>query len=194
MILSDSEIRRYIKEGLLVIEPAPLDDQYSTMALDLHFSDEVYSILDPEKFETDKGIEAPVIDTSQIDVFHLLRKYGKRIPKEDDGSFLFPPKKFFLGMTKEYIELPPNSFIAARVEGRSTLARLGLVVHLTAPTIHTGFKGRIALEMCNFGDYILRLHPDKLHVCQLIFEMVEGSVAGSVNTPYQGQQRLNGET
>ena len=56
-----------------------------------------------------------------------------------------------LGWTAEYVELPIDSRIAARVEGKSSLARLGLGVHITAPTIHAGFPGQIRLEIVNHG-------------------------------------------
>lgn len=83
--------------------------------------------------------------------------------------------------------LPPQSRIAARVEGRSTLARLGLVVHLTAPVIHAGFSGIIALEMYHFGPHPLRLWPGKHPICQLIFERVGEEPEGGVRSVYQGQ-------
>lgn len=62
-------------------------------------------------------------------------------------------------MTKEFVEIPKGSKIAARVEGKSSLARTGLTIHMTAPTIHADFSGTIALEMYNFGVYPVRLRP-----------------------------------
>jgi hypothetical protein len=103
-----------------------------------------------------------------VDVKDLYRKYAKPLPRETDGSFKLSPHKFVLGITREYVELPRKSKIAARVEGRSTLARLGLVVHLTAPTIHSGFPGRIVLEMYNFGTYPLRCHRTEGHTAQRV--------------------------
>ena len=107
---------------------------------------------------------------------------------EPDGSFILHPHKFVLGSTREHIDLPRKSKIAARVEGRSTLARLGLVVHLTAPTIHAGFSGVIVLEMYNFGNYPLRLHPGRVAICQLIFEQLGRIPKGPVRTTYKGQK------
>jgi dCTP deaminase len=100
----------------------------------------------------------------------LLQAYAKPFTRDSGGSFVLPPGKFALGITHEWIELPRRSKIAARVEGRSTLARLGLAIHMTAPIIHAGFEGRIVLEMYNFGPYPLRLRPREFAVCQLIFE------------------------
>jgi dCTP deaminase len=56
---------------------------------------------------------------------------------------------------------------------RSRFARLGLVIHVTAPTIHNTFRGRIALEMMNHGPLELVLTPDETRICQLIFERIE---------------------
>ncbi|HZU88717.1 MAG TPA: hypothetical protein VE993_05615 [Stellaceae bacterium] len=64
----------------------------------------------------------------------------------------------------------------ARVEGKSSLARLGLGVHLTAPTIHAGFKGQIQLEIVNFGPHEIILNVG-MPICQLIFELTFGTPA-----------------
>ena len=75
------------------------------------------------------------MDLSKVDIKELLQKYAKPLSRETDGSFILPPEKFVLGITREYVELPRRAKIAARVEGRSTQARLGPVVHLTAPML-----------------------------------------------------------
>jgi dCTP deaminase len=91
---------------------------------------------------------------------------------------------FLLGWTIEKIQLPHSSRIAARVEGKSSLARLGIGVHVTAPTIHAGFGYRsndpsfegnpIQLEIWNAGPLKVRLVKG-LRICQLIFEEVHGT-------------------
>ena len=60
--------------------------------------------------------------------------------------YILEPKAFVLGWTEENLTLPTHSRLAARVEGKSSLARLGIGVHVTAPTVHAGFKGPIQLE------------------------------------------------
>lgn len=69
--------------------------------------------------------------------------YARPVELYPDGYFLLERNDFRLAITHERVELPKESKIAARVEGRSTLARLGLAVHMTAPTIHCGFAGNI---------------------------------------------------
>lgn len=89
-----------------------------------------------------------------------------------------------LGWTAEYIQLPHRSRLAARVEGKSSLARLGLGIHVTAPTIHAGFGcgpdikdhpgSPLQLEIWNIGNLTIVLDPGTA-ICQLIFEEVHGT-------------------
>jgi dCTP deaminase len=191
VILSDREIKEAIKKKHILIDPIPKEEQFTTSALDLTLGDEFIQLKSPEelKSEEPRGVDRGlIVDLSNIDIREFHKKYGKRMPLEPDGSFILRPSHFALGITREYVELPRRFKIAARVEGRSTLARLGLVVHLTAPTIHAGFPGKIVLEMCNFGPYDLRLEPGKLAVCQLIFERLGKSPEGAVKTKYAGQR------
>ena len=111
---------------------------------------------------------------------------------EPDGSFILRPGEFVLAVTRERIELKRGVPIAARVEGRSSLARLGLMVHLTAPTIHAGFRGPITLEMVNLGLFHLKLTPEKTAICQLIFERLESPPAGEIRTQFQDQTTPTG--
>ena len=193
MILSDGEIREAISKKKIVIDPVPGPEQYTTSALDLFLGEEIFRLKTQEELEKEEppGVSRPlIIDPLAVKIPLLLKKYATPLPREADGSFILPPKMFALGITREYVDLPLKSKIAARVEGRSTLARLGLVVHLTAPTIHAGFKGRIALEMCNFGEYPLRLLPGRLAVCQLIFERLGRIPGGLMKSRYLGQKSV----
>jgi dCTP deaminase len=100
-----------------------------------------------------------------------------------------------LGKTYETIELPireEDPYYAARVEGRSSYARCGLLVHFTAPTIHCGFKGSITLEMMNFGKYSIMLYP-KMSICQLIIESVD-QMPFRNDSQFQGQITADGLT
>jgi dCTP deaminase len=193
MILSDREIQEAIRRGDIIVEPSPNEEQYTTSALDLFLGDEILELKTTDELQAEEpsGVERPLtLDLSKIDLKATLQRYGKPVRKEADGSFILPPQKFVLGITREYIELPRRAKIAARVEGRSTLARLGLVVHLTAPTIHAGFGGHIILEMCNFGPHRLRLCPGKLAVCQLVFERLGRVPKGPVRTRWMGQKGI----
>jgi dCTP deaminase len=78
------------------------------------------------------------------------------------------------------------------VEGRSSYARLGLVVHMTAPTIHAGFRGHIVLEMMNFGPFPLRIDPGTTRICQLIFEELGSDPTIALKTVFQDQAGVLG--
>ena len=191
MILSDVEIQKAIYERKIIVEPRPTDEQYTTSALDLYLGAELLEYKTTAELASEEpvGVERSIIiDLTSVKIPDLLRRYAKPLPVESDGSVVLPPQKFILGITRERVELPKESKLAARVEGRSTLARLGLVVHLTAPTIHAGFAGHIVLEMFNFGNYQLRLHPGRLAICQLIFERLKQIPKGPIRTVYQGQR------
>jgi dCTP deaminase len=77
------------------------------------------------------------------------------------------------------------------VEGKSSLARIGLGVHVTAPTIHAGFEGLITLEIKNHGTAAIRLRPG-MPICQLIFESVFGTPSVVLEGIFQNQQSVSG--
>jgi dCTP deaminase len=90
------------------------------------------------------------------------------------GGYALAPNKFILGRTLERVHFPIREgrpCYAARIEGRSSFARIGLLVHFTAPTIHAGFEGTITLEMINLAEYPISLFPE-MEICQLIVETV----------------------
>jgi dCTP deaminase len=104
-----------------------------------------------------------------------------------DG-YILEPKAFVLGWTEENLTLPAHSRLAARVEGKSSLARLGIGVHVTAPTVHAGFKGPIQLEFCNNGTLRVKLLAGML-VCQLIFEQTLGTPEKGYKGQFYGQNK-----
>ena len=117
-------------------------------------------------------------------------------------GFNLHPWRLVLGLTVEYVKLPlpheigadvrDRGWLAARVEGKSSLARIGLLVHFTAPTIHAGFEGQIALEMMNLGPSPIILTPG-MAVCQLILELVHG-VPDAPASRFAGQTDPTGAT
>ncbi len=93
----------------------------------------------------------------------LLHGMTAHLGRAKDGLlFTLEPRQFVLSQTLETVEFPIKEGsvpLAARVEGRSSWARCGLLVHFTAPTIHAGFKGPIILEICNLGPATISLRP-----------------------------------
>lgn len=132
MILTDREIEIFITNKQITIEPEPSADAYSSTSLDLTLA---------EPGEIWKDLPGQPIRPNAAGY-----NYGQLAARRDKVSlngFNFKSKSLLLAWTKETVILPYTSRIAARVEGKSGLARLGLVIHMTAPTIHAGFKGQI---------------------------------------------------
>jgi dCTP deaminase len=100
-------------------------------------------------------------------------------------GYIIRPQQFILAWTAERVTLPTESKIAARVEGKSSLARIGIGVHICAPTVHPGFDNKLQLEMCNHGTINIELRPG-MKICQLIFEVT----LGTPDLGYAGQFKL----
>lgn len=176
MILTDREIKIAVRRGLIQIDPAPdYDTAYSSTAVDLTLDSAITIFNEPVA-----GVEE-ALDPGANNVSKIIRKitHSQVIPS---AGYLLPPKVLMLGWTREFVGLDIATRIAARVEGKSSLARLGLGVHVTAPTIHAGFTGQIQLEMINHGGVPIRLKPG-MRVCQLIFE----TTLGTPERGYEGQ-------
>lgn len=163
MILTDREIQSSILAGQIDIDPRPPVEAYSSTSLDL-------TLAEPADIWKQLGGQ-PIRPASKGYSFNELKHRKDRVSLR---NFEFKPGMFLLAWTKETVFLKNTSRFAARVEGKSGLARLGLGVHLTAPTIHAGFKGPIQLEMYNAGpnDIIL---DEGMAICQLIFEVTFGT-------------------
>lgn len=123
----------------------------------------------------------------------LFGPNSKRQTITEEQPFSLKTGRFVLGRTLERVELPigdDGECLAARIEGKSSYARCGLLVHFTAPTIHCGFRGVIALELCNLGPANILLYPGT-PICQLIIEVVRG-VPFRNDSQFQGQQAPGG--
>ncbi|MBI5128077.1 MAG: dCTP deaminase [Rhodopseudomonas palustris] len=179
MILTDREIQIALQRKQIIIEPLPQQDTaYSSTSVDLTL-DPVFTI-----FSTGNTFIAKSIDPTHPDynIDDALNEITKSETIDPTSGFQFKPRELVLGWTAEYVKLPYDSRLAARVEGKSSLARLGLGVHVTAPTIHAGFDGQIRLELVNHGPLPIVLKPG-MRICQLIFEQT----LGTPQRGYQGQ-------
>lgn len=182
MILSDTEIRAALDNGALIIDPRPSQEQISPSAIDLTLGNEFKRWAEPGEGA------AVIIDPGdpKFSYHSVAKKHAEQMPREHGGTVLVPPGELVLGITRERVELPPRHRLAGRVEGRSTLGRLGLTVHVTAPTIHAGFRGQITLEIVNLGKLPIRLRPG-MTICQLIVEHVFGTPASELRSVFQDQ-------
>lgn len=179
MILTDREIQIALRAGQISIEPAPALDSYSSTSVDLTLDHRLEAWKKPAEV---KGVEAVVISPGVPGFkFNDAAEGYTDVLKIDEGGYILEPGVFILGWTREYVKLPIEGRLAARVEGKSSLARCGVGVHITAPTIHCGFAGQIQLEIFNHSTVRVRLLPG-MKVCQLIFE----STLGTPDKGYRG--------
>jgi dCTP deaminase len=177
VILSNIEIQRAMDEGRLVIAPEPLPRRpeageycpYDTHAVDLRLYQEItIPQAGPHAYDvTERGTLSEVI-----------AGHSQRVALTEANPYLLQPQQFILGRTLERIELPVNKgtpHLAARIEGKSSRARCGLMVHFTSPTVHPGWVGPLTLEMINLGPQTIVLRPG-MHIAQLIVEEVRGEI------------------
>jgi dCTP deaminase len=185
MILSDRETKLVLKRDHIRITP-PADGAFSSMAVDLTLHEEISCWAPPQGQRAEPLVVYPA--RPGFDVEDLMRQHGTTFNLPAEG-FILKPGAFVLGWTVEQIRLPHTSRLAARVEGRSSMARLAVGIHVTVPTFHAGFGysddphhpgTRIRLEIWN-GDELHVCLEKGMRICQLIIEEVHG-------TPDKGYQ------
>lgn len=154
-ILSDKTIKEYLKEGKIGFEPLLNEKQIQPSSIDMRLGDE---------FKVFKVVRQPYIDPNDEDD---LASYMESTTVPEGKAFIIHPNEFALATTLEYVKIPED--LVARVEGRSSMGRLGVTMHVTAGFIDPGFEGRITLEISNIGAMPVALYPGQ-RVCQLVFE------------------------
>ncbi|MFC1711312.1 dCTP deaminase [Patescibacteria group bacterium] len=166
MALSDTDIKKTIKAGRIKITP-PIDlkTQLGSCSVDLRLSN-VFRIFNHAL--------VPYIEPSDKKVLKELTKEIK-VPK--GKSFIIQPQEFVLASTIETLQLGDD--LLARLEGRSSIGRLGIVVHSTASVFDPGWKGKVVLELGNLGKMAVALHPG-IRICSLTFE----KLSSKAEVPY----------
>ncbi|MCA9529064.1 MAG: dCTP deaminase [Myxococcales bacterium] len=154
MILSDRDLRARLQHGDL--EVGPLSDpelQIQPASIDLRLSN---------RFVVYKLPHVPCIDARDP---ADLDRYTTVVDIPDGDAFIMHPGEFALGSTVEVVRIPSD--LVARVEGRSSIGRLAIVVHATAGFIDPGFEGQITLELSNLGRCAVKLYPG-MRISQLV--------------------------
>ena len=164
MILTDREIEIALERRQISIEPRPPREALSSTSIDLTLADTFAEWLPRHGLPIRPGARGYVYS-------EIARELQRRVKR---NQYTLSPRAFVLAWTAERVSIPVNSRLAARVEGKSSLARLGVGIHITAPTVHSGFEGQIQLEMFNFGPNPIVLDAG-MRVCQLIFEQTVGT-------------------
>src|SRR5918997_336501 len=175
MILSDRTIREQLAAGRIGIDP--LDD----------------SCIQPSSVDLrlDKLFRVFLNHTmSVIDVRKDLSDLTQEVEIKEGDAFILHPGEFVLGSTSEQISLPDD--IVARIEGKSSLGRLGLLIHSTAGFIDAGFSGHITLELSNVANLPITLYPG-MKIGQVSFLQMTTPAdvpygSSKVGSKYQGQR------
>ena len=151
MLMSDRDIRAQIEAGRIGLEPLEMD-LLQPSSFDVRL-DRFFRLFDNHKY--------PYIDPSenQDDLTRLIEV-------APDEPFILHPGEFVLGSTYEFVKLPDD--IAARLEGKSSLGRLGLLTHSTAGFVDPGFNGHVTLELSNTATLPIKLWPG-MKIGQLCF-------------------------
>lgn len=178
MILSDRDILARLKQGDLVVDP--LDDpdvQVQPASIDLRLGHEFLVFRHPH---------IPFIDPRTGG----SADYTEKLTIPDGQTFVLHPGEFVLGTTFERVRIPAD--LVAKVEGRSSLGRLAVVVHATAGFVDPGFEGHITLELSNLGRVPVALHP-RMRVSQIALHQMTGPADRPYGHPsrgskYQGQR------
>ena len=173
-VLSDRDIRAAISAGEVRIDPYDARDLQPS-SVDLHLD---------RSFRVFRNNRYAFIDvrTPQPDLTELLRV-------DDDEPFILHPGEFVLGQTVEWVELPND--LVARLEGKSSLGRLGLLIHSTAGYVDPGWKGNLTLELSNVANLPIALYYG-MRIGQISFFRMSSPVdrpygSADLGSKYQGQ-------
>jgi len=169
MILSDTDIRRFMAEGKIKIDPVPdFASQLGPCSLDLCLGNN-FKMFRPTNY-------------SFVDV---KNNYNGDLMEEvvvgDGAPFIIQPREFVIAVTKETITLTPD--IMGRLDGRSSLGRLGLVVHSTAARFDPGWTGKAVMEFGNLGVRPIILYAG-MRICAMTFE----TLSSPSGVPYTKQK------
>jgi dCTP deaminase len=178
MVLSDRDIKKHLENGRITIVPAlDLKTQLGSCSIDLRLGNS-FRVFEHSKF--------PYIDPSLKDYSNDI---AREIVVEDGAKFIMQPGDFVLAVTKEKVTISPS--LLGRLEGRSSLGRLGIVVHSTASVFDPGWDGHPVLELGNLGRMAVALTPG-MRICSFTFEELsspsEVPYTKKKNAKYVGQK------
>ena len=175
MVLSDRDIRAEIEAGRIVIDPY-IPEAVQPSSVDLHLD---------RRFRVFRNSRYPYIDVraDQPELTELVEIAG-------DDPFILHPGEFVLGSTFERVQLPND--LVARLEGKSSLGRLGLLIHSTAGYVDPGWEGNLTLELSNVANLPITLY-DGMKIGQISFQRLSspaevGYGDARIGSKYRGQR------
>jgi dCTP deaminase len=175
VVLSDRDIRAEIAAGRIVIDPF-IPEAVQPSSVDLHLD---------RRFRVFRNSRYPYIDVraDQPELTELVEIGG-------DDPFILHPGEFVLGSTFERVQLPND--LVARLEGKSSLGRLGLLIHSTAGYVDPGWEGNLTLELSNVANLPITLY-DGMKIGQISFQRLSSPAEvsygeASIGSKYRGQR------
>ena len=178
MVLSDVDIRRYIAAGKIRITPDLAPEQFGSCSVDFRL-----------------GAEFNVFEHSRNAYIDLRDRRGiedlmKPVIVQPGDPFILQPREFVLAITEERLGLDDD--VLGRLEGRSSLGRIGIIVHGTAGLFDPGWSGKATLELSNLGRMPVALYPG-MRICSFTFEQLSTPSSmpygKKANNKYAGQDR-----
>jgi dCTP deaminase len=175
VILSDYTIKKKVADGTIRIEPYD-ESMVQPSSVDLTLD---------HRFLVFRNHT-----TGFIDVKADLSELTEMVEASDDDPFMLHPGEFVLGSTSERVALPSN--LVGRIEGKSSLGRLGLLIHSTAGFVDAGWDGQLTLEFSNVASLPITLYPGmkigQISFIQMSTEAQSPYGTGELGSKYQGQQ------
>lgn len=168
MILSDKDITKAMKDGRLAFSPKIDKEQIGPASIDLKLSNS-FKIFNTKKISL-LDVKKPV-----------PAEFSEEISVKAKEHFILHPNDFVIASTKEHITVGDD--LVVRVEGKSSLARMGILVH-TAGFIDPGFEGMITLEISNQSNVAVALYAD-MFICQVAMHQM----TSSAQTPYNKRKK-----
>ena len=174
MVLSDRTIRRLLEEGRIGIDPYA-DELLQPSSVDVRV-DRLFRVFRNSRY--------PFIDVKQE-----MEELTELVEIDPQEAFILHPGEFVLGSTLERITLPDD--LVARLEGKSSLGRLGLLIHSTAGFIDPGWDGHVTLELSNVANLPITIYYG-MKIGQVSFVQLSEPAehpygTGSLGSKYQGQ-------
>jgi dCTP deaminase len=175
VILSDRTIRDELERGRIVIEPLG-EGCIQPSSVDLHV-DRLFRVFRNHTM-------------GHIDVKEDLEELTELVEIGEDDAFMLHPGEFVLGSTLERVALPDD--LVARLEGKSSLGRLGLLIHSTAGFVDAGWDGHLTLELSNVANLPITIYPG-MKIGQISFLQMTTSAdqpygTGDLGSKYRGQR------
>ncbi len=175
MVLSDRTIRRLLDEGRIGIDPYD-EELLQPSSVDVRV-DRFFRVFHNARY--------PFIDVKQP-----MDDLTELVEVKPDDAFILHPGEFVLGSTLEQVGIPPD--LAARLEGKSSLGRLGLMTHSTAGFLDPGFTGHVTLELSNVANLPITLYPG-MKIGQISFLRMTTAAenpygSAGAGSKYQGQR------